>query len=53
MGFATGLVLLGAVRGKSHALLQARVEAAQKQLVRARAQADISTNTNTKGRRHS
>ena len=38
MRFSTGLVLLGVVCGKSQALLRARVEAAQKQLVRERAQ---------------
>lgn len=52
MRFATGLVLLGVVRGKSHALLQARVTAAQKQLVRARAQAEGTTNKQTKEIRH-
>ncbi len=48
MRFSTGLVLLGVVGGKSHALLRARVEAAQKQLVRARAR--LNTNTRTHAR---
>jgi AcrR family transcriptional regulator len=52
MRFSTGLVLLGVVHGKSHTLLQARVRAAQKQLVRARAQMDASKNKQTRGIRH-
>jgi AcrR family transcriptional regulator len=52
MRFSTGLVLLGVVHGKSHTLLQARVRAAQKQLVRARAQMDASRNKQTRGIRH-
>ena len=52
MRFSTGLVLLGVVRGKSHARLQARVRAAQKQLVRARAQAEAATHKQTKEIRH-
>jgi AcrR family transcriptional regulator len=40
MRFTTGMLLLGVVRGKSRAALQARVEAAQKQLLRARTQKD-------------
>jgi AcrR family transcriptional regulator len=52
MRFTTGLVLLGVVRGKSHALLQARLRTAQKQLVRARAQAEASTHKQTKEIRH-
>jgi AcrR family transcriptional regulator len=52
MRFTTGLVLLGVVRGKSHALLQARVKAAQKQLVRARAQINASRNKQIRGIRH-
>ena len=52
MRFATGLLLLGVVRGRSRVLAHGRVEAAQKQLVRARAQTDSSTNKLTKGTRH-
>jgi AcrR family transcriptional regulator len=52
MRFSTGLVLLGVVHGKSHTLLQARVRAAQKQLVRARAQMDASKDKQTRGIRH-
>jgi hypothetical protein len=52
MRFSTGLVLLGAIRGKSQALLQARVRAAQKLLVRARAQAEASTHKQIKEIRH-
>ena len=48
MRFSTGLVLLGVVSGKSHALLRTRVEAAQKQLVRARAH--LNTNASTRAR---
>jgi hypothetical protein len=43
---------LGVARGRSSALVRARVEAAQKQLLRARAQTDTSTTKQTKGTRH-
>jgi AcrR family transcriptional regulator len=52
MRFATGLLLFGVVRGKSQALIKARVEAAQKQLVRTRAQIHSSANRHTKGQLH-
>jgi AcrR family transcriptional regulator len=52
MRFSTGLALLGAVRGQSQALLQARVRAAQKQLLRARTQMAAATNKPTRGIRH-
>jgi AcrR family transcriptional regulator len=52
MRFTTGLVLLGVVRGKSHALLKVRVKAAQRQLVRARAQINASGNKQIRGIRH-
>jgi AcrR family transcriptional regulator len=52
MRFSTGLVLLGAIRGKSQALLQVRVRAAQKLLVRARARAEASTYKQIKEIRH-
>jgi AcrR family transcriptional regulator len=51
MRFATGLLLLGVVRGRSHVLIKARVEAAQKQLVRTRA-IHSTANKQPKGKRH-
>jgi AcrR family transcriptional regulator len=50
--YATGLLVLGVARGRSSALVQARVEAAQKQLLRAREQTDTSITKQTKGTRH-
>ena len=47
--YTTGLVLLGVLRGKSHEVLQTRVETAQKQLVRARAQIESTRIKRTKG----
>jgi len=52
MRFATGLLLFGVVRGKSQTMIKARVEAAQKQLVRTRAQIHSSANRHTKGQFH-
>jgi AcrR family transcriptional regulator len=52
MRYATGLLLLGVVRGRSAALIRARVEAAQKQLVRAREQTESFIRKQKKGTRH-
>jgi len=50
--YATGLVLLGVLRGKSHEVVQTRVETAQQQLLRARAQMDSTKIKRTKGVRY-